>query len=514
MLNFLKQKLNTYKTLKENKIHNENEYETPSKLTGNLIDDTVTIREKANNSADLIIRELDVSNIKVNVITVEGMTNTLAVGRFILDPLDKFQELPNTTAEDIYNTLQKTSVVGGDLNTVGNIDDIYPLIMSGFAIILINGINTGIAIGVQGFPHRSVSEPSGEMNIRGSREGFIEPIRPNMSLLRRKVKSPDLCFEMIQIGEKGKTDVCIVYIQSVVSKKLLNEVRCRLSRVKVDMLLDSGYLQPFLESNSLNMFSDVGVTERPDSLAAKLSEGRIGIMVDGTPFALVLPFLFVENFHSLDDYSHKPYYSTFVRILKYCAFFITVFLPGLYVAIVNFHPQILPYEFLFNVMSAEVNTHLPIVLEALIIHLIYEIMREAGLRLPRPIGHAVSIVGALVIGEAAVNAGIIAAPMIMIVALTALSAFVISSLYESISVLKFVFILLGGIFGLYGIVLGMIVLLIQICALNNFGVPYFAPVSPFSYKGNRDVLIRASWKTLGKNSANIQEFEGSNRSER
>ncbi|MCL2014092.1 MAG: spore germination protein [Oscillospiraceae bacterium] len=521
MFRYISQKIKTYKIIKSIKdqadSNGSGEYESLSQLTGSLIDDVVTIREKAGNSADLVIRELVLDGVSVNVISCEGMTDLLAVSRFILEPLralrSKLRHKLKFTPADIYFALQKEAVAAADLNTAANTEDIFSYIMSGFTVVLVDGVAAGIAIGTQGFPVRSVEEPSGEANIRGSREGFVESVRLNMALVRKRVKSPKLRFDMIKIGETGKTDVCLAYIEGTASKKLVEDTRRKLNKVKVDMLLDSGYLQPFLETRSFNMFSEVGITERPDTLAAKLSEGRIGVIVDGTPFVLVFPFLFVENFHSLDDYSHKPYYSTFTRLLKWTAFFVTVFLPGLYVAVVNFHPQILPNEFLFNIMSAETNTHLPIMIEALVIHLVYEIMREAGLRLPRPIGHAVSIVGALVIGDAAVSAGIIAAPMIMIVAMTALSAFVIAPLYESVSVLKFIFIFFGGIFGLYGIALGFLMLLTQICALNNFGIPYFSPVSPFSFKNNRDVFIRASWRVLGQKNIEIGDLPGADERE-
>ena len=257
------------------------------------------------------------------------------------------------------------------------------------------------------------------------------------------------------------------------------------------------------------MFSGIGNTERPDTLCAKILEGRIGILVDGTPFALIVPYLFAENFQSVDDYSHRPYYSTFIRILKYISFAVSILLPGLYVGIATFHPELFPEALLFNIATAQESTPFPLMAEAIIIHLIYEAMREAGLRLPRGIGHAVSIVGALVIGDAAVTAGLIGSPMVMVVALTAVSSFVVPSLYEPVTVLRFLYIIVGGISGLYGISLLTAILCLNLCSLHPMDIPYTSPITPFGRSALRDVFVRAGWKTLSRHSVKVQNMPGS-----
>ena len=254
----------------------------------------------------------------------------------------------------------------------------------------------------------------------------------------------------------------------------------RLKGITIDSVLESGYIQPFLEANSLSIFSSVGVTERPDTVCAKLTEGRVVVMVDGSPFCLITPYLFSEHFQSMDDYTLNPFYATFIRVLKYISFFLAILLPGLYVAIGEHNPEVLPSAIFFKVVDAEVSTPFSLLWEALIIHTIYEIMREAGLRLPKSVGHAVSIVGALVIGDAAVSAGLIGAPMIIVVAVTALASYVIPSLYYPAAVLRFVFILVGGIAGLFGVVLILAVVFLEIASLEPYGIPVTAPVSPFT----------------------------------
>ena len=237
-------------------------------------------------------------------------------------------------------------------------------------------------------------------------------------------------------------------------------------------------------------------------------EGRVAIIIDGTPNVMVVPHLFVENFQSFDDYTTRPFYATFTRILKYIAFFLAMFLPGFYVAVVTFHPELLPEALLSKVAQAEATTPFPIALEAIVIHLIYEIMREAGLRVPRPLSHAVSIVGALVIGDTAVSAGLIGAPTLFIVAMTALSGYVTPDLYQPIAICRFLFIVIGGICGLWGVMLGFGFVMINICAESVYGMPFSAPISPFSLRGMRDVVIRASWKILGRRTEHVQDLPG------
>jgi spore germination protein KA len=241
-----------------------------------------------------------------------------------------------------------------------------------------------------------------------------------------------------------------------------------------------------------------------------MAEGRIGVLVDGTPFALVVPYLFMEHFQSMDDYAQHPIYASFIRIIKYVSFFVSLFLPGLYVAIGTHHAEMLPSVLLLSFINSDRSTPFPLTIEALLIHFVFEIMREAGLRFPKSVGHAVSIVGALVIGESAVRAGLVGAPMVIIVALTSISAFVIPSLYGSIATLRFVFIVLGGALGIYGVLLGALLLLCSICSMNIHSIPYTAPITPFSWKAMRDVFIRSDWRVLARKRFQVQNVVGSN----
>lgn len=267
-------------------------------------------------------------------------------------------------------------------------------------------------------------------------------------------------------------------------------------------------LPAFLGSDVGSVFSAYGTTERPDTLCSKLYEGRIAVLVDGSPFAVYVPCLFTDSFSTVDDYDNRPVYASMNRLLKYFSFVISVVLPGLYVAVGTFHQELLPTSLMYTIAAAEITTPFSLMQEAVMIMILYEIMREAGLRLPRAIGHAVSIIGALVIGDAVVNAGLVGAPMLVVVAVTAISSYVIYPLYESVAVLRLGFIILGGYTGIYGVVLGMCVLCVNITAINPYGVPYSAPISPLNKKSIGDVFYRQNWRKMAKRNITVQSLRG------
>ena len=478
------------------------------RLNRDLMENMVKVRALSQNSTDLLERQIEVSGVPVAILMCEGMVNLQLFTQILVRPLTELS-LENADGEAVARWVSRETVLSGDQKEFFTYDELFSFLMAGFVVLLIDGVDRGIACGMQGYSFRSVSEPSTEMNITGSREGFVEPIRVNQTMIRRRLRSPSLKFEMYPIGEKSRTDICLVYLTDTADPRMVEEVKRRLGKLSSDILLSQGYLRPYLEGQPLSPFSSVGTTERPDTLCAKINEGRIGILVDGTPFALVVPYLFEEHFQSMDDYSYRPYYGSFIRLLKYFAFLLSIFLPGGYVAITSFSPEMLPDSLLFNIAASEQQTPFSMMTEALVIHLIYEIMREAGLRLPRPVGHAVSIIGALVIGDAAVKAGIIGSSMVMVVALTALSSFVVPSLYEPAAILKFVFILVGGTWGLFGISVGFVLLLTNLCALESLGVPIMAPLSPCAPADLRHGLWRTGWKKLGSFRLRIQDLPGS-----
>ncbi|MGL5972502.1 MAG: spore germination protein [Oscillospiraceae bacterium] len=478
------------------------------KLSTSLSDNHINIRSLLNNTGDLIIKTVEVNNSNGSLIMCEGMVSLNVLAEFLIEPLNKYT-FNNNNPKEMLDDICKNKVWSADQKKVFTYKDVFSMIMSGFAVLLIDGCEEGVCFGLQGFNIRSISEPSTEANVKGSRESFIEAIKINITMIRRRMKTNTLMFDTIKIGDISNTDVTLVYLTDKVSSYILKEIKDRLKSVNLDLILESGYLQPFLENTKKSIFSGIGYTERPDTLCGKIKEGRVAILVDGTPFSIIVPYLFNEHFQTMDDYSNRPFYASFVRVLKYLGFLVSIFLPGLYVAISQYHLELLPKSFLQTVIIAQQESIFPIMIEAIVIFLIYEILKEAGLRLPRAVGHTVSIIGALLIGESAVNSGIIGAPMVMIVALTAISSFIVPSLYEQVTILRFLLIILGGLFGLFGFTVGIIFFIINITAIDSFSIPFTTPFIPFKFSLMKDVLIRSGWKKLSKDNIKVQNLPGS-----
>ena len=460
-------------------------------------------------SADLTIREIKLKakkSVSSAIITIEGMCNKEVTAISVINPILAY-DFENKSVDAIIDDIKQSILSATEIVEFNTIEEAITFSTSGFAIVAVDGSQRMLAIGAQGFSFRSVSEPESEVVQRGSREGFTEPLRINMTLIRRRMKNPDLVFETVTVGKESKTQLMLCYLQKCVSQNLLKTIRSRLESCDLETVLASGYLSQYLEdSNSKSIFSGVGISERPDTVCGKLTEGRVAILIDGTPAVILVPHLFVEEFQSVDDYSNRPYYATFIRVLKYISFILAVFLPGLYTAFAQFHPEYFPTGLLVKTSESLSETPLPVTLEVILITVVYEIMREAGLRIPKPLGHAVSIVGALVIGESAVSAGIISSSTLMVVATAAICSYVTSPLYPPITVLRFLFVIIGGVLGLWGIVLLGIIILIDMCSKTSLGVPYMSSLSPFSLRRMRDVFIRADWKTLSKHTIKMQKF--------
>ena len=469
---------------------------------------TAYLRFKFDGSADLTIRNIYVNQKRCAIVTIEGMCDKETLSLSVIEPLLKSFYPEKTEKMELMSYIEKYVLSASDISHTDNFEDLLQMIMSGFAVLIIDGCSTAICIGVQGYSFRSVTEPDSEVSERGSREGFVEPLHINMSLLRRRIKNPKLKMETMILGELSKTEICICYITDVVSESVLEKLKDRLNNIDIDTVLASGYLVSFLEDeNDRSIFSGVGITERPDTVGGKINEGRIAVLIDGTPSALIIPYLFVENFQTMGDYSYKPYYATLIRWLKYMCFFVASLLPGIYTAVALFNPELFPEQILNQLETSIGNTPFSLVTEILLVLFLYEIMREAGLRLPKSLGHAVSIVGALVIGDTAVSAGLIVAPTLMIVAVTAIASYVIPNLYPQLYVLRILFIFAGGVLGIWGIVLLFCVLTVNVCGKSVLGVPYTMPVAPFSMFGMRDVAIRADWKILGQKRTLIKDIK-------
>lgn len=464
------------------------------------------VKEKLDCCSDVLYRRLEIGSEKAALVFCDGLCNSVLLNEGIIKPLTEIKA-PLFTKRSIYETVTEKTYSGSDFKSGENLNDIFPFLFSGCAILFADGMNCFLAFSVQGFEKRGFEEPHTEVQEKGTMEGFVETLTDNIALLRRKLKTPFLKTEEIIIGSTSNTRVAVCYLSDRADKKTVESIKNKLKEIKIDSVLSSDYLAPYLDSGFLSLFSAVGRTERPDTLCSKLGEGRVGIIADGSPFAVFLPFLFTENFQASDDYCHRPFYSFFIRCLRLLCFFLSAMLPGIYVAVCVYHQEVLSQALLVEIAVQENVTPFSITAEALTVHIMYEIVREAGLRMPKAVGHAVSIVGALVIGEAAVSAGIIAAPMVIIVALTAIGSFVVSPVYESVSVLRLVFIIIGGMSGFFGIMLFFGACVINICALNSENVPFSATLITANIGSFRDVLFRLGWKKLGRRVLKIDRLE-------
>ncbi len=473
-----------------------------------ILKNKIYLRERFGGTFDLIIDEHKTDVNTVVFASLDGMyNNLLAVGAVINPVCECLKNAENP--DELFKMITDISPAECDCRSEFELEKIVLSVIEGCMAVFINGIGSALIFSVQGYSKRTTEEPQSEVQEFGSREGFVEMFKDNVTLLRRRLKTPDLVFETMDIGSAGKTKVCVCYDSKRVSTDVLDSVISRIENAEIDLLLGAGELKPFLDTNFPSFFSGVGITERPDVLASKLSEGRVGIFVDGSPFALFVPHLFIENFHSLDDYFNRPYYVSLIRPLKLICFFVSVALPGMFVAVGTFHQELFPSDVLYDIVASSSKTPFPLTVEALVIHFIYEIVREAGLRVPKAVGHAVSIVGALVIGDAAVTAGLIAAPMLIIVAVTAVSSAAVPSVYQPAAVLRFIFIIVGGLFGMYGIFTAFGFIAANLCSVNPYGVPFMSPVSPFDKRAQKDGIIFAGIKKAGGRRVKIQNLKGS-----
>lgn len=479
-------------------------------LSGDIDENIDNIKCILKNCSDLLLNPFLISGIKCNLVCLEGMVSTSTITNLILNPLTELKLPDDVNGKEVYDHIDKRMLLTTDRGIVTDYGDLIRRLMSGFAILLVDGSDKAFGLGVQGYAVRGIDEPSSEGNIYGSHEGFTETVRTNMSLVRRRIKSPLLKFELFPVTDLSNVDVIVSYMTDRVPKKLVENVKKQLKGMKLETVLSGGYIEPFLNNTKLSLFSGVSVTERPDVFCAKILEGRIGVMIEGTPFSLILPALFIENFQTLDDYTFRPYFTTLIRWVRYIAFIVSVFLPAVYVAVVTFHPELFNHTMLIILSEAEELAPLPLMIEALIVLIFYEIIREAGVRLPKSVGGAVSIVGGLIIGDAAVSAGVISNPLLLVCAIAVTSSFVIPSLNQPVTFLRFAAVIAGGTAGLFGIALIAALMIVNICSLENAGTPVMSPVSPFTPRAMRDVMLRAGFKKMQQETVSIESLNGVN----
>ncbi|MDD4170271.1 MAG: spore germination protein [Desulfotomaculaceae bacterium] len=431
------------------------------------------------------------------IVYIEGLVDIHVLNNNIIRPLMAgLRQLDGSRAGVSFQELLTGSMLTvSNVQAIRVIDDVVAGILYGEVILFVNGQAQAWSMDVRKWNTRDITEPVSEVLLRGPREGFTETLPTNTTLIRRKIKSPNLIFEFLNIGRVTVTSVSIVYIKNITAPDLVAEVKSRLKRIDIDGVLESGYLEELIEDNPYSPFPQVLHTERPDRVAAALLDGRVAILTDGTPFALIVPAQLTAFMTSPDDYYQRYFIGTVIIWLRYISFVMSLLLPSLYVAITTFHHEMLPLRLLVSISSYRQGVPFSALVEALLLEFVFEVLREAGTRMPRSVSQAVTIAGTLVIGQAAVMASLVSPLMVIVVATTGLASFTNPSYNLGIStrLLRFPLMLLAGTLGLLGVAFGILMLTIHLAGLRSFGLPYLSPLAPLQTGDLKDVLVRVPW---------------------
>lgn len=435
-----------------------------------------------NNSSDLMLYEFDTScDIKALVAYIECLIDRNGLYNDLIKPL--IQELKSP--EEILNTVP----IAGAMK-VSDMETIIKEMLIGNAVLFIENSPNAYLFELGKWERRQIEEPGNERVIKGPKEGFVEDINVNKGMIRRRIKSPSLVFEDYTIGNKTNTNVSIAYLVDVVSISVLDEVRDRLKKISIDAILDASYIEQLIRDAPKSIVPTVGYTEKPDVAVGKLLEGRIAIIVDASPIVLTVPKIFIENLHTSEDYYTVPKYAAYLRLLRVFSLLIAITLPGILVALKTFHQEMLPTSLLLSMASGREGVPFTALLEALLTLIFLEIIKESSIRTPSAVGQAVTVVSGLVLGQTAVQAGLVGPIMVIAIGVSGITEFMFSSLKEIIVLYRFIILLLGGTLGLFGVVCGIIIIIVHLISIKSFGVPYMYPIAPYDKKGMKDLIIR------------------------
>lgn len=478
---------------KKSAFHEEKKVEW--NITKSINENIDTLRNIFKNDDTVIFREFEGGNeykIKFCLMFINGMINNRIVDESIIEPLMKIDD-KDIVSKDILNVLKKKIIVSNTVKIKEDTNELMGCMLYGGTLLLVDGEDKGIIIDAIGFNQRAITESPSETVVRGPRESFNEAFITNLTLLRRKIQSPNLKFKFKEVGRITRTKICICHLDGIANDKILKEVNKRIDDIDIDSILESGYIEELIKDEPLSPFSTVGHTERPDIVAANLLEGKIAIFIDGTPLVLTVPFLFIEYFQANEDYYNQFIFGSINRILRIITFFLSTSIPAIYVALTTFHQEMIPTPLLLGISAAREGVPFPTIVEALLMLLAFEILRESGIRLPAPIGSSISFVGALILGQAAVNARFVSAPIVIVTALTGISNFLTHKMIGALIVVRLIFLLLSSFLGLYGYIFGVIGLFIHLMSMRSFGIPYMLNIGSLNMQEVKDTAIRAPW---------------------
>ena len=466
-------------------------------ISGNLAQDIKAFKDIFKNDATLRVKQISARkgvNFDAALIYIDGMVDSNQLNEAVIEPLMEMDV--EKCYDNLADYVEKQLIFARDVKPQNEFAKILEGILYGEALLLINESKTALMLDVKGWRTRGINEPENERIIQGPREGFEEAALLNLAMLRRKLQTPDLCIELTRVGRRTNTAVFICYLGELVNRKTLRKIKDSLSKINIDGILDTNCIIEEISPHPLSLFKTAGTTERPDVVAARLLEGRIAVIVDGTPMVMTLPYLFSENFQSDEDYYQSFWLGSLGRIMRYFCFSLSILTPALFVAITTLHPEFLPTSFVITVLEQRAAVPFSIVSETLGMVLIFEILKETGVRMPQNIGPALSIVGGLVVGQAAVEAKIISAPTLIIVALSGIAGLMLPRLRAAVFFLRLIFIILAAFFGLYGLFAGAILLLMYIISLKSYDTEYTLALNKISIQSFKDSVWRAPWKIM------------------
>lgn len=448
-----------------------------------------TFQKLFNEKCNVVRRDFTCGKKNAALFFNPDLTDAEALRQFIRAAGEGGRDLNAINARVIY--ISETSVTFDEHEAVLGV-------LSGDGAFVLEGEKGFLVINARKYDKRAVMEPPTETVIRGPREGFTEDIKTNLSLLERRFKNPSFCVERLTVGRQSNTAVAVVYLDGVAEKDTVDSVVKRIKEVQIDVVTDSNYLVPYLEEKPYSLFKQVGYTEKPDVASAKIAEGRVAVLTDGSPMALTLPFLLMEDFQSGDDYYERSSFTSFLRLVRLLALFLAVLLPGIYVAFQVFHFEMLPYRFLLTLTSAVKGMPLPPLWEMLFVLLLFEIIRDASVRMPRAVSMAMSIVGAIVLGDTAVKAGLVSSPAVMIAALSSIALYSSPNEVGTMSLLRLFLTVCGGLAGALGIAVAGIYVVHYLCGMQSYGAPYLAPFAPMIGADLKDGLTLTVRKNMKK----------------
>lgn len=493
-----------------NRAYNDAEL-VSAKISKRLKDNIAYLKDVLGPNIDIVFREFRLgAGNKENacLVYLSSMVDGDRVSKNILRMLMLVDGIAETDrpAGNFIESVKKTVLAVAELHSnARNMKEVVSEILYGGIAVFVDGFDEVIIVVMKAWPQRPVEKADVEGVVRGPKESFNENISVNTSLVRRRLRTPNLVIEGLNLGRMTNTSVAVAYLKGVVSPALVQEVKQRLERIDIDGILEGSYIEELIQDDPYTPFPQMIYTERPDRVVASLLQGRVCIFTDGTPMVLFMPVVFQDMLQNPEDYYERYHYASAIRLLRYMGLAVALLLPSLYVAVITFHQEMLPTQLLISIAASREGVPFPAVVEALIMEITFEALREAGLRLPRAVGQAVSIVGALVIGQAAVQAGFVSPIKIIVVAITGISSFMIPAynLALSMRLLRFPIMILAATMGLFGVMAGALALLIHMLGLRSFGVPYLAPLAPLKIPDLKDAMVRAPWWAMHRRPTEI-----------